>query len=899
MKEKNNNAQHISDRKIDARIISLSSQGIRSGMPTGDFQGNRYCTFSYYDTISVREVKLDSADQGGNPLNKAYRMAFEQDGADGLSQFIPAFIDVVDCKDGKGYTREEIDSFWQDEHYPVLFMTMVNIGEAEDVEAVLKKVKSTFPAKCHLAYFTFDHSDLILFYRGDSFEEYAGLIFPFNYKSGLAIYDTITLYSFCRVARDYEADKSFRALISFGVRDYHAAENFYSEVEGLGKKIEKAWLLGRNDMSIYCEEATLKWLSEVRSRALNNRSKGWYTTYDLLIPIHPNSLEATKVGLGGDALDISKIKDRMKGKYRSFKRSYMDVYEKLGLVYDKVWLRWLKESSELSADLLGNVLSGDLGVCLAPQFLGLFEYGIKFFNSKYFSGLESDETDYGKRIAEDEKRRNQLEKIDRSFADFFSDMAILIDSMNQTNRQFVQVPSFHLPSFDVPPKIMALYVAVGHRLKEVLHDDTGFKYELVLLPKYTRNLGILSLAAQDVLPGDQWLEVMISEPSFYSLQMTIETMGHEISHFSGQKNRCRKKRGDLMIECALSLYLVDILKILPSEAVSMYPSGQESMPRISTGGYPLSDILNSAKKLRRTAKEALPGMFEREPRRSRVIESITYLLGEFIVQQQLFGALKEQLWRLECNGSSEVDTTIDYLRWHSRWEHGFGEKERLTPTEKEARTRLVENKFLKLVRHVVSGYEPSYRLSAYGIEVGVPPDSNFLRLYDLFKKMSYFFSETFADLQMILLFEMDWHKYCSLMKREEDIKLTQDCPLRMLAVAKTLVSERVWAAEDITDGGEEFVTTEDAVKMDIAENYVDLDKMGFNPILLHYLFEYLKCCVGVIELFFRKPKIAGQVKKLRKLHAALSNETSILDLQKEIRTYVESFRKEFVSSGKT
>ena len=887
--------------KIDARIISLESQGMRTGLPTGSFQDNRYCTFSYYDTIAIKETKLAAGGQG-NPLDIAYKEALGRDKSEGPSQFILAFIDIVETGGRNGYAKEEIAGFWKDERFPLLFMTMVNIGEAEDIKKVLRKVKTGFKAGRHLAYFTFDHSDLIIFYKGDSFKEYADLIFQFNYKSGLAIYDTITLYSFCHAAQSYAEDKSFRALISFGIRDYSAAEAFYQKVEDLGKEVQKAWLLGRNDMSIYCESATLKWLSDVRNIALESQNNAWYTTYDLLIPISPNSLKPVKSSQIDDVPDVSAVKNEMARKYESFRQAYVNVYTQLGLAYDTVWLRWLKESSELSADLLGNALSGDLGVCLAPQFLGLFEYGEKFFNSAYFNTWESCEDAPVERALESEKKRNKLENIDRSFAAFFADMAILIDSMNQTNRQFVQIPSFHLPSFDIPPKIMALYVALSYRLRDVFHDDGDVIYELVLLPKYIRNLGILSLAEQEVLPEDQWLEVMFSEPSFYFLQMTMETLGHEISHFAGQKNRCRDERRDFMVECALALYLIDILKKLPDEAMAMYPCEQGAAGEAVVGGYALADILNSAKELYVTAKEVLPERFEGVSRRNQTIDAIGYLLGDFSAQQQMFTALKKQLWELECGGDSDAYTTLDYLRDVLRWEHGFGDpmlKTRLSAAEKEARTLLIDNKFLKLVWRIVNGYEPSYRLSVYGAEISVSADADFLRLHKLFRKMSYYFSETFADLQMILLFEMDWRGYCELMRREEDITLIADCPLRMLAVAKALVSEQLWTTKSIKGGGAEFKTAEDAAKLDLAKKYEELDANGFSPVLLYYLCEYLKCCIQVLKATFKEPTVQPQVQKLRKLHFALSDDQSAMMLQKEIRDYVDNFRRDFTALYRT
>lgn len=44
------------------------------------------------------------------------------------------------------------------------------------------------------------------------------------------------------------------------------------------------------------------------------------------------------------------------------------------------------------------------------------------------------------------------------------------------------------------------------------------------------------------------------------------------------------------------------------------------------------------------------------------------------------------------------------------------------------------------------------------------------------KQVCYLFSETFADLQAILLLDMKWNDYCMLLKRDKDRELLPDCP---------------------------------------------------------------------------------------------------------------------------
>ena len=63
-------------------------------------------------------------------------------------------------------------------------------------------------------------------------------------------------------------------------------------------------------------------------------------------------------------------------------------------------------------------------------------------------------------------------------------------SMNQTNRQFVQVPAFHLPSFNLPPQLMAYYTVLSQCLREVLQDDEGTIYGLAISPNLSNILSV-------------------------------------------------------------------------------------------------------------------------------------------------------------------------------------------------------------------------------------------------------------------------------------------------------------------------------------------------------------------------------------------------------------------------
>lgn len=160
------------DKQFDVRVITLFSRNVSSGIPWGSTAKNQYYSFSYYDIIQVDEINFckDKA-----VLKQAYRTALEVNlpqQNNGLCQFMLALTDVKSDLEGKeqkyGYTEAEINAFWnasEAEQYAIFFTTMVNIAKPEDLEKVLETIQNTFQKKPYLAYLTFDHSDIIIFFR--------------------------------------------------------------------------------------------------------------------------------------------------------------------------------------------------------------------------------------------------------------------------------------------------------------------------------------------------------------------------------------------------------------------------------------------------------------------------------------------------------------------------------------------------------------------------------------------------------------------------------------------------------------------------------------------------------------------------------------------------------------
>ena len=927
--------------QIDARIISLDTRGLLSALPTGPFTNNRYNAFSYYASITVDQVYLP-AGSTENPLNEAYKQSLAcvhpNQKNSVLSQLVFAFTDVSDDSGHGHYTQEQIRDFWADNKHPVFFMTMINIAKDATLESVITRIDTLFDKQLHLAYLTFDHTDIILFCKGYSFQNYVQLLYELNYESNSKVEDTITCFGFSEVARSYseqncESADEFSALLTFGIGDYNKAQQFQEQVYEMSNaekiEINVFSMLGRNDMGISCQKATFKWLVKIwdivkqvdsnSEYSLINDEDHWYTTYDLQIQVLPTPLTTSK--LPHRSLDVSKLRQYMEYCYNQFESAYNSLYNSFKFSRDLIWLRWVKDSSALAVELLGNSLSFDLGVCIVPQFFDLLSYTTRLLTNVAVTASGAEESDSVGIDKAREKKWDYLERLERSFSSFFAALAVLIDSTNQTNRQFVQVPSFHLPSFTVPPKIAAFFSAAAYRLLDIFHDDKETSYNLMLVPRTINNLGVESRAIQEVLPKHQWLEIMISEPSYYNMRLTLETMGHEISHVSGQENRCRNVRRDLFIQCAIANYVDLLLFFIPKLVVRLYPSLEENaLCPYETFGKPLFELTS---RIFDTAKDAFgESLITDNPSRVDILIKLNVLIDGFYSNPLMYRALIDELWwydnefrgltrgeqdsqetakneltsieylsTLSCCTRNESDSilTMDENDPELRWLKDAAVKEASEQRDSLTHDRFFEIilKLTRTVREVVIG-ESNPLLCDYDIILSFAQD-----YWANLEIISNYYYETFADLQMILLFDLDWSQYCRLILRESD-ELVHDAPLRVIAVAKALVEQGIWDLSSINGTNDKFLSAAALVSCDIY-SFEDFNEQNVDPIVVYYLVKYLKQCIVAIKKNFNNPDTQKKMQALRTMHQTLADGIPILKLQNELRSFIDDFYRDFIA----
>lgn len=870
------------EERFDARIISLYSRGVQSGIPQAENVPFFY-TFCYYDAIRVSKVDIGS----GPVLRSAYFQALRDSDAPasqlGSRQFLVATVDILPEKEEEGrlhhgYTAKEVETFWDNsKKAPLLFVSLINLKDAADLDAVLASIQTEFPVQeGHLAYLTFDHCDLILFTYGSSFHAYTKQIFRLCFGRDRVLDDVITIYGFNPGLELQDPQERFRALIRIGVRDFPMSSDFKKRVEELKPQVSYNWLLGRNDISLLCEDATLGWLANVRDALIaeeqaHPRVANWYTTYDLTVFTSPDSSCPEDTWLSyGTGIDCENLELRMADACKAFESCYNKAFQRLqeehhiSLTPNMVWLRWLKESCHLVTSLMGSRLSIDLATCLVPQFLDLLRYGRELFTSGQVD------------------QRSQIDDIHRSFNTFFTNVAVLVDSMNQTNRQFVQVPAFHLPSFNLPPQLMAYYTVLSQCLREVLQDDEGTIYGLAISPNLSNILSVSSLAVQKSLPNHQWISISIDEPSFYTLKMTTESFAHEISHFIGQDNRERDVRKRCVLQCAFQIFFWNILERTFRRVDQYYGHLAGSDIKIESLAFNMKKQEQIAKRLWETAAE-IYGEY-RETRRtfSRDLENILRNIPNHIRNSpQLMNEVFEEIWALKDEYPEHFRPVMDTLKKAFRAMNGASiEQESILKKQ-------LESVFYDVLWDMCGEFAKTDMTGENGSE-----------LCRLIGKLCYMFKETFADLQAILLLGMEWGDYAQLLtqhpQQEKNPVMVKDCPLRMLAVARVLLESGVWEDTSLKEGGIALQPVRVCVSLDYRRFPSKLESQNINPTFLLYLIEYLVACEEKIKESFANPKREPQIQTLRTLYASLSDKASMCELQNKLSQFIENYRAELL-----
>lgn len=860
-------------RKVgaDYRVVLLYSKEKQTPKRHNGIQGQMV---SYYDELKVKEVPLND---GCPSLQDAYKTAADilkkRSSLEARENYVASFPQaLITCTEysisgqnsveGFHYTKQDIDSFWNNRNYGLFFMTMFHRGTGESLSEVFQDAQEHFRQETCLVYLSFDQSDILVFGKSNSYKNYAKKVFEFDYGQDNRITDSITLWSFGTpsVLNTLNAPDDLWAHFRFGTQDYKSAASFAEELCKGNTNLDYFCSLGRNDMAVVNRQTSLKWVYNTWKTLCQNE---WCTTFDLclLIPhLEVNNLCGRTAPAFCEESTIAR--KALLRRLQSFESAYKKGCARIGIEEDGVWLRWLHEVILQASGLLKNQMSLSIGICLTPQIRDLLIYATNIYKSDQLE------------VSTEQIVKKNLEEI-------YSNTLILIDSMNHSNRQFVQTPAFHEAAFEMPPKIMAYYTAITQHLIQALKDDyfqdgTAPFYGYTISPRFTNTLSVSSLAVQEIIPRYEFISIAVDEKSLHDLKLTTATLAHEISHYVGWKCRCRDERAKQLI----CYRICRLLETLSSKIMNIF-TGKDSADSIHFN--PLS-VKEAAEKLYTIYKSSCPQNQYLKDLFEDLLELPELFAEDPALKEKLFHAVLQIIDTYMATSSHDIpfeSCLMNYMSAQEGIQLSASDGQKLwnrEPTVHAELMRIFEQELLDICDRIDAADEMSD-------DVRVRPNDYEWSCCSLFR-------ETFADLQMIMLFNLSWNEYCEII----DMKNAQnsDVFLRAVAVGRTLRRQNFpnWSPSENSSQPDAAAQAWQFIQCDNLFSAVHQSD-PIDPLLSKYLEDYLACCYEKINTHLGTKQ--DEVVRLQNIYGHLGAD-SVVTIQEKIADLILNYKNEMLCS---
>lgn len=536
------------NKEQDIRIIQLSKWQIPKSKSVMEYMGEAaYLSIGYFDMIDVCKVQ----EEGIHPLLAAYGMSHRHDAQRNGQRTISLLenytmqelIIFADVK-SKRFNQEEIDTFWRADSL-VMFVSLIHIDSESDVHKIIENIHNCFNGKEYLVYFSFDYSGIILLAKNMGMKEYLRLLFRLNYDNKDReqwIRDSNSFFGFSKKElKEYfdefdraddikEAlshmnssnfDERFSVSVNVGVQNYNVYRKFKENVEAIGPKISEYGLFGRHDISLVNEDADLKWLVYVQYLLDKFTRVDAGQKEDQLLSTHETFVKLSPMG---------DFEDTEKNRENSF---YDSVKENLDALCDDFVQKLDEEryNGEYKIPVLAvkysilsilkNGFAEDFVLCMYQSFCEFIQY-------------------LSEKMAHE---KDDIMEFDKCFSNYFRGLNSLVNSAMHSERQFIQATAFNAIIYDVPPKIMAFYIAMINEFQQMIRSEKDKQYTFLLTPSFYNEISMDVISYnRERPPHNRILMVKINERSLYNPQEVIRRMAHEVAHYVGDDLRIRELR---------------------------------------------------------------------------------------------------------------------------------------------------------------------------------------------------------------------------------------------------------------------------------------------------------------------------------------------------------------------
>ncbi|NBJ91384.1 hypothetical protein [Parablautia muri] len=824
--------------KIDSREFRLGKWNIprneKADYPIGDM----YYALGYFDILGIEKIK----ESEHHLLTQAYESSYRRKEvfqSDFFVQEIKAFTNISKNPE-VGFEAEQIKDFWEDDSILLCF-SMLQLYLKNDVESILRKIREVFTSVKYLYYFTFDYSGIVILAKNISIKDYMELLFKINYsnkKDVKLVKDTFSIYGLRKenlkaifekfsenqwskenVLKYLNDKEEYEIVVNISVQNYSAYKFLEKDLHDFEKKYgytsESFKLSGRHDISVVNRKTDMGWLLFIQYllNLYTGKSVGDFYAYESFI----------KVGLKEEYPDQKsdfKIYDPLVNRIKNAQEEFVEKAKECG--YDSYCIP-VKEVSASIISLLHNGFAEDFVICIYQPFIEFLEY----LHSKMEEQIENEKANI-----------QYSEAFDKCFCSYYDGLNALVNSAMHADRQFIRATSFSNIFYDVPPKIMAFYVAIIYKTMGIMQTSGEKKYTFFMSPSFSDEVNVKIISYDEVeMPCDRLLKVSINERSLYNPKAVIRRMTHEIAHFVGGPLRKRSLRMEKIIDTIVYIILRQTLYIdfkLDSSFINL----KKKIVTNIINDYGINcESKNYSNDLKELYRQIIRYMTHSETTVHEEIRKYVFQKIEDLLREGKYTYFSKIIEREnESNGCGVIDS------FHSELQ--------LTLIQKEYLSKLILKDIVREMS-ILSGEKSSKSIvNSMGNTIlrGDKPLKKYIRgLISLY-------SETYSDLQMILLLKISYEDYLngfiddekidvySLKKNNEDIS--------RIAVTSQLMQEKEkWESELAPKMPEKTKLLHTYIKEFQAET-----KYDGNPYKAQNqnLKEYLKACLELSEEYYEK-----------------------------------------------
>ena len=534
--------------KIDIREIRLRKWYMPKTKSSLKNEKNTYHAVGYFDTIEVVKAEPNVL-ENVHPWRTAYesscRVADVGLQSDYFIQEIKGFTNISVDRE-LGFEEKEIKMFWDDQE-SILCVSMLHVCNNVSVQDIISRINKIFKGQRYLYYFTFDYSGIVIVAKGLSVKDYLKLIFLVNYDNAehsKMIKDTFSIYGIPKEkfaifenkenevihSETVGSDNStYEISLNISIRNYTEYEKWLNELqkfeENHGYSSTELQLAGRHDVSVINRHADIFWLLKTQQLLdyyTSDRNSAFYA-YETFIKSETDYEYCDKLDECWKAYD--KVTVKLDKLYRQFTTAAIEADR-------KSYITPVREICNSVLSILKNGFAEDFIVCMYHPFVNFLHY--------LLDKLQEERKN-------PESGLSYAQEFDRCYSFFFDGLNALVNSAMHTDRQFIQPTSFGAVFCDIPPKIMAFYVAMIRKICVVMQKEDKNSYTFLMTPGFSDEIHVKTISYNKSCPEDRIVQIFINECFLYRPEAVMRRLVHEIAHYQGDGLRNRALRKEKFI----------------------------------------------------------------------------------------------------------------------------------------------------------------------------------------------------------------------------------------------------------------------------------------------------------------------------------------------------------------